>query len=146
MALMMVTGAVAQVEFGPVTGDAENGRQLYYDHACYGCHAYTGIGRKRLMGSPTGVFGVEPREVTYIANDSSGVLVNEQVFITFLRARSNMNPKFPTQSMPYYPESSLSDSDAKDIYAFIRTFEDDPPPVEDIPALKEILDDAKATN
>ena len=142
--LLMVTGAAAQIEYGPVTGDAENGKQLYYDHACYACHAYAGTGRKRMIGSPSGVFGVEPREVTYISNNSSGVMVNEQVFITFLRARSNMNPQFPIQSMPYYPASSLPDDDAKDIYAFIRTFVDEPPEVEDIPSLKAILEDAKS--
>ena len=45
--------------------------------------------------------------------------------------------------MPNYAQESLSDSDALDIYAYIRTFKDDPPAVEDIPALKAILDAAQ---
>ena len=46
--------------------------------------------------------------------------------------------------MPNYPATSLPDSDALDIYAYIRTFRDDPPAVEDIPALKAILDAAES--
>jgi cytochrome c553 len=110
---------------GQVSGDTENGKQLYYDHACYSCHGYGGIGRRN------------------IANNASGILVSEEVFITYLRARADQNPQFPTQSMPNYAESSLSDDDARDIYAFIRTLKDDPPEVDDIPALKGILEDAE---
>lgn len=117
--------AGAQVAFGPVTGDAEKGTQLYYDYGCYGCHGYSGIGRKNL------------------ANDVSGIMFNETVFLTYLRARADQNPLFPTQSMPNYAEVSLSDEDAKDIYAYIRTFKDEPPGVEDIPALKGILEEAE---
>ena len=110
---------------GQVSGDTENGKQPYYDHACYSCHGYGGIGRRN------------------IANNASGILVSEEVFITYLRARADQNPQFPTQSMPNYAESSLSDDDARDIYAFIRTLKDDPPEVDDIPALKGILEDAE---
>jgi hypothetical protein len=45
--------------------------------------------------------------------------------------------------MPNYAEESLSDEKALDIYAYIRTFHDEPPEVEDIPALKGILDDVE---
>ena len=117
--------AGAQVAFGPVSGDAEKGTQLYYDYGCYGCHGFNGIGRQNL------------------ANDVSGIMFNETVFLTYLRARADMNPLFPTQSMPNYTAASLSDEDAKDIYAYIRTFKDDPPEVEDIPVLRAILEDAE---
>ncbi len=117
--------AGAQVAFGPVTGDAENGKQAYYDYGCYGCHGFNGIGRHNL------------------ANDVSGIMSNEALYLTFLRARADQNPLFPTQSMPNYAKESLSDEDALDIYAYIRSFKDDPPEVEDIPALKAILDAAK---
>jgi len=122
---MLLTTAVAQVEFGPITGNAENGQQLYYDYGCYGCHGFGGIGRQNL------------------ANDVSGIMFSEEVFLAYLRARSDLNPLFPTQNMPNYPADSLPDDSAKDIYAFIRTFKDDPPEVEDIPALKAILDAAQ---
>ena len=112
--------------FSQDAGNVENGRQLYYDHACYGCHGYGGIGRRNIV------------------NNASGILVSEQVFITYLRARADQNPQFPTQTMPNYDESSLSDDDARDIYAFIRTLKDEPPPLEDIPALQGILDAAEA--
>jgi len=122
---MLLTTAGAQIEYGPATGNAENGKQLYYDHGCYGCHGFSGIGRKNL------------------ANDVSGIMFSEEVFLAYLRARADMNPLFPTQNMPNYPADSLPDDSAKDIYAFIRTFKDDPPEVEDIPALKAILDAAQ---
>lgn len=121
-----VLGTVgAQAAFGPATGDVEKGKQLYYDYGCYACHGYSGIGRKNL------------------ANDVSGVMFDETVFLTYLRARADQNPVFPNSGMPNYAEESLSDEDAKDIYAYIRTFRDEPPDVEDIPALKGILEDAE---
>jgi len=123
--VIFLTSAGAQVAFGPVSGDAEKGTQLYYDYGCYECHGFNGIGRKNL------------------ANDVSGIMSNETVFLAFLRARSDMNPIFPTQSMPNYTSDSLSDEDAKDIYAYIRTFKDEPPEVDDIPVLKAILEDAE---
>jgi hypothetical protein len=71
-------------------------------------------------------------------------MVNEQVYLAYLRGRADQNPLFPTQSMPNYAEGSLPDDEALDIYAYIRTFRDDPPEVEDIPVLRDILEDAKA--
>jgi cytochrome c len=115
----------AQGNFGPISGDAEQGKQLYYDQACYSCHGYQGIGRQNLT------------------NDVSGIMSSEAVYLIFLRGRIDMNPLFPTQSMPNYPADSLSDDDALDIYAYIRTFRDDPPEVDDIPALRSILEDAE---
>lgn len=122
---LLVLPAIAQESPGSPTGVAESGRRLYYDHACYACHGYQGIGRRNL------------------ANDASGVMVNEQVFLAYLRGRADQNPLFPTQSMPNYPESSLPDDEALDIYAYIKRFADNPPAIEDIPVLREILDDAE---
>lgn len=116
--------AAASIAIGQSAGDTERGKQAYYDYACYGCHGYDGIGRRN------------------IANQASGVLVSEDVFLIYLRARGDQNPEFSTQTMPHYPASSLSDEDARDIYAYILTFVDEPPAVEDIPALQGILDDA----
>jgi cytochrome c len=125
VSVLLLGTAGAQVAFGPVTGDAEKGKQFYYDYGCFGCHGFNGIGRHNL------------------ANDVSGIMSNETLYLTFLRARADLNPLFPTQNMPNYAQESLSDSDALDIYAYIRTFKDDPPAVEDIPALKAILDAAQ---
>lgn len=132
-ALFIITGLAfvatkssAQSQYGPVSGDAARGKDLYYDYACYACHGYTGIGRQNL------------------ANDVSGIMVNEQVFLTYLRARASVNPDVPSQSMPNYPSESLSDDEAIDIYAYIRTFRDDPPGVEDIPSLNSILEAAES--
>ena len=70
---------------GEITGDAETGKQLYYDHACYGCHGYTGeTGHQmKLIGS--------------------GFLLNEQTFIIYLRLRAEQNPILPSETMPNYP-------------------------------------------
>jgi cytochrome c len=106
--------------------DLERGKQAYYDHACYACHGFQGIGRRN------------------ITNRASGILVSEEVFLIYLRARADHNPAISEQTMPHYPASSLPDDVARDIYAYILTFEDNPPPVEDIPALQGILDDAEA--
>jgi cytochrome c len=123
--LFLLGTAFAQVAMGPITGDAEKGATLYYDYGCYGCHGFNGIGRKN------------------IANNASGILFNETIFLTYLRARADQNPVFPTQTMPNYAVESLSDKDAIDIYAYIRTFKDDPPEVDDIPALKATLEAAE---
>jgi len=117
--------AAASIAIGQGTGDVERGKQAYYDYACYACHGYGGIGRRN------------------IANGVSGVMASEQVFLIYLRARGDQNPEFSTQTMPHYPASSLPDEDARDIYAYILTLVDEPPAVEDIPALQSILDDAK---
>ena len=116
----------------PITGFAtddeaeKTGKQLYYDYACYACHGYQGIGKHNL------------------ANGASGILSNEQVFLIYLRARADAKPGNPVQTMPSYPANTLSDADAKKIFAYINTFRDNPPPVEDIPALQGILDDLDA--
>ena len=121
--LAAAVSAVAMAEGG---GDVGRGRQAYFDYACYACHGYGGIGRRN------------------IANRASGVLVNEEVFLLYLRARGDQNPSQSTQTMPHYPASSLPDETARDIYAYILTLEDDPPPVDEIPALREILEAAGA--
>ena len=118
--------AIATLANGQDAADVERGKQAYYDYACYACHGFQGIGRRN------------------IANQSSGILVSEEVFLIYLRARADHNPAISEQTMPHYPASSLPDDVARDIYAYILTFEDDPPPVEDIPALQEIVDAAEA--
>ncbi len=109
-----------------VAGNAEKGKQPYYDHGCYACHGYRGIGKHN------------------IANDVSGIMMNESVFLIFLRARSELNPPLPFQGMPHYPESSLPDAEALDIYAYIKTFSDDPPSADSNATLQEIIRSAES--
>ncbi|MBJ89933.1 MAG: hypothetical protein CMO98_08760 [Woeseia sp.] len=123
--ILVIAILFTTMEISQASGDPDRGKQLYYDHSCYACHGYNGIGRRSL------------------ANNASGLMINEEIFIIYLRARADQNPQFPTQTMPNYDESSLPDSEARDIYAYIRTLIDQPPPVAEIPALQGILDDAE---
>jgi len=106
----------------PVTGNAVTGKKLYYDHACYSCHGYNG---------ETGARAFVPN---WPAN-----LATERSFMAFLRGRANVAPVQPSTSMPNYPVESLNDAQAKDIYAYIRSFKSTPPPVEKIPVMSQIL-------
>jgi len=108
----------------PVTGTAANGKALYYNYSCYACHGYNGETGRAFVG-----------------NWSSN-LANEENFIRFLRARANVAPPAPSTSMPNFPENTLSDRQAKDIYAYIRTFKSNAPDVKDIPTLNAIVKSA----
>jgi mono/diheme cytochrome c family protein len=110
----------------PVTGNAVTGKKLYYDHACYSCHGFNG---------ETGARAFVPN---WPAN-----LATERSFIAFLRGRANVAPVQPSTSMPNYPAESLNDAQAKDIYAYIRSFKSAPPPIEKIPVMSQIIAAAK---
>jgi cytochrome c553 len=110
----------------PVTGNATNGKQLYYDHACYSCHGYNG---------ETGARAFVP--------NWPGVLTTEASFLAFLRLRADVAPEQPSTNMPNYPAASLSDTQARDIYAYIRSFKSDPPLLEKIPTMTRILERAQ---
>jgi mono/diheme cytochrome c family protein len=118
--------ATAKTLTSPVTGSAVKGRQLYYDHACYSCHGFNG---------ETGARAFVPN---WPAN-----LATERSFIAFLRGRANVAPVQPSTSMPNYPAQSLGDAQAKDIYAYIRSFTSQQPPVDKIPAMTQILEAAR---
>ncbi len=110
----------------PVTGNAVNGKQLYYGYGCYACHGYNGeTGARPFVGR-------------------WGNLGTEQSFLTFLRGRANVAPLTPSTSMPNFSEASLPDKAAKDIYAYIRTFKSSAPPdLKDAAALNTIVEAAK---
>ena len=124
--LLLILGLINQVHAQDASGDAQNGKQDYYDFGCYGCHGYSAKYRVPLVG------------------DASGVMSNESVFLTYLRLRSEQNPINPANRMPNYGESSLSDEQALNIYAYIKSIDDDPPEISDVAAMKEMLDAAKA--
>jgi mono/diheme cytochrome c family protein len=72
-----------------------------------------------------------------------GNLATEQGFISFLRGRANVAPITPSTSMPNFGERALSDKQAKDIYAYIRTFKSSAPELKDISTLNAIVAAAK---
>jgi mono/diheme cytochrome c family protein len=108
----------------PVTGNAVIGKALYYKYGCYACHGYNGeTGARNFVGR-------------------WGHLETEQAFITFLRGRANVAPVVPSTSMPNFGASSLPDNNAKDIYAYIRTFKSSAPESKDS-TLNAIVEAAK---
>jgi mono/diheme cytochrome c family protein len=112
----------SQPPTSPVTGNAVTGKQLYEAYSCYACHGYTGETGRAFVGN------------------WSGNLATEASFIAFLRGRANVAPAQPSTSMPNFSAATLSDAQAKDIYAYIRTFRSHAPAdVQDIPVLNQIL-------
>lgn len=120
-------GSVALAQAPGAGGNAARGKQLYYDHACYGCHGYNGqTGAHNLVGT------------------GSPIVTNLDLFIAFLRLRADVAPVYPTTTMPNYAASTLSDADARDIFTYIQTFKLDAPNIDDVPALRAIWDAAKS--
>lgn len=108
----------------PVSGNATEGKALYYSYGCYACHGYSGeTGPRPFVGR-------------------WGHLESEQTFLTFLRQRANVAPVTPSGSMPNFSAQVLPDPKAKDIYAYIRTFKSTAPQAKD-PTLSAIVDAAK---
>jgi mono/diheme cytochrome c family protein len=109
----------------PVSGNASAGKALYSTYGCYACHGFNGeTGARPFVGR-------------------WGNLATEQGFLTFLRGRANVTPLAPSTSMPSFSDSTLSDKQAKDIYAYIRSFKSSAPELKDIPTLNAIVDAAK---
>jgi len=107
----------------PVSGNAVAGKGLYYTYGCYACHGYNGeTGARPFVGR-------------------WGNLQTEQSFLTFLRGRANVAPVTPATSMPNFSAQSIPDKQAKDIYAYIRSFKSTAADVKD-PTLNAILDGA----
>src|SRR5712672_3547859 len=104
----------------PVTGSAAAGKQMYFAYTCYGCHGYNGETGRAFVGNWNN-------------------LQTEAGFIAFLRLRADQNPRAPSTGMPNFPVNTLSDAQAKDIYAYIRTFKSNAPELKDIPTLNTIV-------
>jgi mono/diheme cytochrome c family protein len=118
---IVAIGAQSAPPTSPVTGNAANGRTLYVAYTCYGCHGYNGETGRAFVGR-------------WSAN-----LATEESFIRFLRFRANVAPLTPSTSMPNFAENTLSDAQAKDIYAYIRSFRSNAPDLKDIPTLNAIV-------
>jgi len=124
MALSGTLGSAA-AQAPATSGDAVAGKQVYFDQACYSCHGYTGeTGVRALVGS--------------------GFLYSEAIFRNYLRLRAEQNPTLPSTQMPNFPEESLSDAAVGDLYAYIKTFVSNTPPLEAIPTLNAILEAAES--
>lgn len=108
------------------SGSVENGELQYYNFGCYGCHGFNATMRVPLVG------------------DASGIMSSPALFLDYLRLRADQNPVNPKNSMPHYSVSTLSDEQALDIYAYIKSIKDDPPKLEDNPVMQEILEAARA--
>lgn len=107
----------------PVSGNAVEGKKLYSNYSCYSCHGYNGEGQQPFVGK-------------------WGNLQTEAGFIAFLRLRGDRASATPSTSMPNFPEKTLSDKQAKDIYAYIRTFTSHSPAAKDIPTMNAIVNSA----
>jgi mono/diheme cytochrome c family protein len=117
-------GAVAAQ--GPA-GDAAKGKRLYYVNGCYGCHGFNGqTGARNLVGT------------------NSPNLASAESFVAFLRQRASFQPMTPSTQMPSFPEKAISNPQARDIYAYIKTFKLDAPDVKDIPVFAKIQASAAA--
>lgn len=110
---------------GPA-GDPAKGKTVYETYTCYACHGFTGETGARVL-----------------AESRSANLATESAFITFLRARANVAPPQPSTSMPNYSAQALPDAQAKDLYAYIKTFKSHAPPVAQIPVFDQILREAQ---
>lgn len=116
----------AAADKSPAAADVVRGKQLYYRNGCYGCHGFNGeTGVRRLVGSP--------------------LLVRPETFIAYLRLRTDQQPLVPSTRMPSFPASSLSDADALDIYAYVRSFVLHAPNPKGITAFQKILESAQGS-
>ncbi|MEO8099966.1 MAG: cytochrome c [Acidobacteriota bacterium] len=112
-------------KMGPVNGNVANGRELFHAHGCYGCHGFNGeTGARDLVGT------------------NSVMIATEEAFIGFLRLRADQSPVAPSTRMPNFPKAALSDTAARDIYAYVRSFQLNAPAIEDVPTLTKILESA----
>jgi mono/diheme cytochrome c family protein len=116
----------AQAPAGAPPGDPARGKTMYESFTCYACHGFTGETGARVL-----------------AESRSTNLATEAAFMTFLRARANVAPPQPSTSMPNYSAQTLPDAQARDLYAYIKTFRSHAPPVDRIPVFDQIIREAQ---
>jgi len=113
MAGALLVGGVLASAQAPA-GNAANGKELYLTYGCYQCHGYSGQNGpgKHLVPMKFG----------------------QAAFTAYIR-----NPVKPNQMdwMPSFSEKVLSNAQAGDIYAYIKTLPN-APPAKDIPLLMDI--------
>jgi mono/diheme cytochrome c family protein len=111
LALVVVLGAAGRTGAqtngnAGYTGDVENGKRLFVADGCYQCHNYNGSGGR--SGARL-----------------SQTKLNPAGLISYIRR---------PRTMPAYSTKVLSDREATDIWAYIKTFPE-PPPVKSIAIL-----------
>jgi mono/diheme cytochrome c family protein len=123
--IVLIAAGLAAFAGAASAQDAARGKQLYYANGCYGCHGFNGqTGARNLVGT------------------NSPIIATPEAFLTFLRGRASNQPMTPSTSMPSFPAKAINDAQAKDIYAYIKTFKVDAPEVKDIPVFTQIQDSA----
>ena len=95
----------------PATGNAQNGKALYLKYSCYACHGYDGHG------------GAGARLVP--------MRMNQAGFSAYIR-----NPR----QMPPYTDKVLSDQQAADLWAYIKSMPESPA-AGAIPLLSRIINE-----
>jgi len=108
-AALLLAGVSAAARAQDSGGDESRGKQLYVDDGCYECHGYVGQG--------SSVAG--PRVATLSMS-----------FDNFTRQLRR-----PANEMPPYGETALTDQDAADIYAYLRSIPAPKETAKDIPLL-----------
>ena len=121
--LLFVSGLVAAQSD---EADPAKGERLFLDIGCYSCHGYNGTGRVPL------------------STETSGLLGSETAFLAYMRLRGEKAQLYPSREMPHYGTEVISDGELLDLYAYLVSLDDDPPALEDIPVLQDLIDDAKA--
>jgi len=94
------------------SGDAANGKRVYLADGCFACHGSAGQGGA----------------MNYPAPAIAQIEMPVESFIAFLREAPN--------DMPAYTANVLSDAEATDIYAFLRTLPGRKP-AKDFPLLNQ---------
>ena len=103
---------VALAQVAAPSGDAKNGRKLFVADGCYQCHGYEGQG-----ATPTGP-RLGPRPIAF--------------------AQFSKYVRNPTGQMPPYTQKVLSDQQAADLWAYIKSMPESPP-ASAIPLLSQII-------
>lgn len=124
--IILCTGTNAQ--------DIEKGKEIYYENGCYTCHGYQGKGTFVLR---VNILTPTP---PVLVKEQAPFLGSEVLFRTYLRMRGEERHDKPSVEMPHYPATTIDDDSTADLYAYIATFTEDEPALEDIPAMQWILD------
>jgi hypothetical protein len=114
--------------------DINDGKEIYFDNGCYTCHGYQGKGTFVLR---VNILTPTP---PILVKGKAPFLATEEVFRTYLRLRDDQHQDKPSVRMPHYPASIIDDAKAASLYAYIETFAEDEPALEDIESMQWILD------
>jgi len=110
IALLAAAAGAARAQSAPPQGNVENGKRLFLRDGCWECHGYAGQGG---------------RDGARIADTALSA------------AQLTRYVRRPAGAMPAYVEKVLSDTEAADIWAYLKTLPG-PKPVKDIALLSEI--------